>query len=75
MRPADVLTGVENPGPRWGGGGGGGMGPCGGGAEPGRGQLEAGPRAGRPLRGRRDRRAVTSPHDWVFMNERNPVSE
>lgn len=51
------------------------MGPLVGGAWQGRGHVGAGPRAGRPLRGRRDRRAVTSPHDWVFMNERNLVSE
>lgn len=48
-----------------------------------RGLLEAGPHlgvgrglgSGRQLWGRPAAGAMTSVHDWVFMNERNPVRE
>ena len=52
------------------GGAGAGAGPIRGGA--GQGRVWG---AGRPLWGRGAAGAVTSPYDWVFMNERNPVSE
>lgn len=69
MRPEDTVP-TENPG----GSGCGPLepGPTGGGASLGCGR---GLGSGRPLWDLLAAGAVTSLHDWVFMNERNPVSE